>query len=156
MKTHLILCQAQRKALSLALWIVACCVPFFCLHAPDIHAQNPQENVKKVYVVFKTHLDVGFTDLSSTVTDRYLHEFIPKALSVSEQLEADGSGETVKDAWKNTVRRLADAFVATWKNEGTWGNYIDINDGRVAVYNTSSGAMAIGGLALASVYFQEP
>lgn len=51
------------------------------------------EEVTKVYVLFKTHLDVGFTDLSSVVTQRYINEFIPKALEVSEKLQADGSGE---------------------------------------------------------------
>ena len=48
-------------------------------------------SVKKVYVIFKTHLDVGFTDLSSVVTDRYITEFIPKAIDVAEELEADGT-----------------------------------------------------------------
>lgn len=51
------------------------------------------EEVIKVYVLFKTHLDVGFTDLSSVVTQRYMNEFIPKALDVSEKLQADQSGE---------------------------------------------------------------
>lgn len=54
---------------------------------------NVNEEVTKVYVLFKTHLDVGFTDLSSVVTERYMTEFIPKALEVSEKLRADGSGE---------------------------------------------------------------
>ena len=44
------------------------------------------EEVSKVYVVFKTHLDVGFTDLSSVVEKRYIDEFIPKALDVAEKL----------------------------------------------------------------------
>ncbi len=51
------------------------------------------EQVSHVYVVFKTHLDVGFTDLSSVVTRRYMEEFIPKAVKVSEELAADGSGD---------------------------------------------------------------
>jgi hypothetical protein len=50
-------------------------------------------NVNKVYIVFKTHLDVGFTDLSSVVTKRYVDEFIPKAIDVAEKLRADGSGQ---------------------------------------------------------------
>ena len=49
--------------------------------------------VDKVYVIFKTHLDVGFTDLSSVVTERYVREFIPKALAVSEKLRAEGTEE---------------------------------------------------------------
>ena len=56
------------------------------------HATN-NEQVEKVYVVFKTHLDVGFTDLSSVVTNRYMTEFIPKALDVAERLHAEGAEE---------------------------------------------------------------
>lgn len=50
-------------------------------------------NVEQVFVVFKTHLDVGFTDLSSTVTQRYMTEFIPKALEVSERLRKENPEE---------------------------------------------------------------
>lgn len=57
--------------------------------------------------------------------------------------------------WENRIRSLADAFVRTWKQEGTWGNYLDIEKGTVAAYNTSGGVMAIGGLALASVYYDD-
>lgn len=56
-------------------------------------AQTSGEKIEKVYVAFKTHLDVGFTDLSSVVTERYVHDFIPKAIEVSERLRADGSGD---------------------------------------------------------------
>lgn len=51
------------------------------------------QDVSKVYVVFKTHLDVGFTDLSSVVERNYISEFIPKALEVAERLKKDGKGE---------------------------------------------------------------
>lgn len=56
---------------------------------------NAQVNndVTKVYVVFKTHLDVGFTDLSSVVTQRYINDFIPKALYLSERLHAENAKE---------------------------------------------------------------
>ena len=52
------------------------------------------------------------------------------------------------------MRLLADAFVNTWKKEGTWGNYLNVETGDVAVYNTTSGAMAVAGLALASEYYK--
>lgn len=69
------------------IYLLLLCLPLLGLSA------KAQENrdVTKVYVIFKTHLDVGFTDLSSVVTDRYVHEFIPKAIEVSERLEAEGS-----------------------------------------------------------------
>ena len=49
-----------------------------------------EAEVEQVLVVFKTHLDVGFTDLSSTVTERYVKDFIPKAMETIEALEAEG------------------------------------------------------------------
>lgn len=51
------------------------------------------KNVEKVLVVFKTHLDVGVTNLSSVVVDRYITEFIPKVLDVCERLEQEGSDD---------------------------------------------------------------
>ncbi len=44
--------------------------------------------IDTVHVVFKTHLDIGFTDLASDVTERYEQEFIPKAIDLARQLEA--------------------------------------------------------------------
>lgn len=52
-------------------------------------AQN--DSIEKVFVVFKTHLDVGFTDYSSMVTQNYLNDFIPKAIEISEQLRRENS-----------------------------------------------------------------
>ena len=66
---------------------------FACSLLGQMKAQEVNLGVEKVYVSFKTHLDVGFTDWSSIVTDRYVNEFIPKALDLSEQLAAEGSGE---------------------------------------------------------------
>jgi hypothetical protein len=49
--------------------------------------------VKNVYIIFKTHLDIGFTDLSSNVEKKYIKNFIPDALKVSEELRKRGTGE---------------------------------------------------------------
>ncbi len=61
------------------------------LFAPRASAQN--ERIETVYVIFKTHLDVGFTDLSSKVTERYVREFIPRAVGLSEKLAAEQTPE---------------------------------------------------------------
>lgn len=71
-------------------------------------------------------------------------------------LEKQGRSNAISDEWKTNIRQLADAFVKTWKEEGTWGNYFAIESGKVAAYNTTGGAMAVGGLALASLYFNVP
>lgn len=41
---------------------------------------------KRLHVVYKTHLDIGFTDLAENVVDQYLYDFIPKALELGEKL----------------------------------------------------------------------
>lgn len=48
-----------------------------------------EENIKKVHVVYKTHLDIGFTDLAENVVKKYHEEFIPKALELAEKLNKE-------------------------------------------------------------------
>ena len=52
---------------------------------------DPQ--VEKVLVIFKTHLDIGFTDLSSKVEQRYIDYYIPKAIEVARRLREEGGDE---------------------------------------------------------------
>lgn len=52
--------------------------------------------IKNVYVVYKTHLDIGFTDYAHHVTKRYLEEYIPRAMDTARQVRADcGPGKFV-------------------------------------------------------------
>lgn len=49
--------------------------------------------IKTIHLVFKTHLDIGFTDLASSTIDRYLNQFIPNAIKTANLLRERGSGE---------------------------------------------------------------
>lgn len=71
-------------------------------------------------------------------------------------VDKQGKSAYISEEWEKNIRQLADAFVETWKAEGTWGNYLDIESGKIAAYNTTGGAMAVAGLALASVYYDMP
>lgn len=68
-------------------------------------------------------------------------------------LKAQGNSSVIKSQWEQSLNQLAQAFVNTWKKYGQWGNYLNHETGDIAVYNTTSGATAIGGLALASKWF---
>jgi hypothetical protein len=46
-----------------------------------------------VHVVFKTHLDIGFTDLAARVTENYLQVFIPRAIETAAELRRRGGRE---------------------------------------------------------------
>lgn len=71
-------------------------------------------------------------------------------------LKEQGKENMISPQWESDIRSLADAFVSTWQKHGTWGNYFNVETGDIAVYNTTSGAAAPGGLALASVYYNNP
>ncbi len=44
----------------------------------------------KVHLIFKTHLDIGFTDYARNVVDGYFNNFIPKALETARVLREHG------------------------------------------------------------------
>jgi hypothetical protein len=55
-----------------------------------------EEPITKVHVVFKTHLDIGFTDLGERVVQTYLTEFIPRAMKLAATLREDPLGRRFK------------------------------------------------------------
>ena len=73
-----------------------------------------------------------------------------------ELLRAQGHGDAIKPEWESAMKKLADAMVSTWRKDGQWGKLINVKTGEVGEYNTTGGAMIIGGLALASGYFKDP
>jgi hypothetical protein len=46
-----------------------------------------------IHVIFKTHLDIGFTDLASAVTQCYMHGYIPGAITLAQRLRDEGYAE---------------------------------------------------------------
>lgn len=46
-----------------------------------------------MHIVFKTHLDIGFTDLAANVLDQYNRSFIPKAIELAERMAAEAGPE---------------------------------------------------------------
>lgn len=67
---------------------------------PHLGCSAPQMRpgpVKKVHLIFKTHLDIGFTDLGANVINKYFEHFIPSAISLSEQMRKNA--ETDRFVW---------------------------------------------------------
>lgn len=48
---------------------------------------------KRIHLVFKTHLDIGFTDLAANVLSRYFERFIPKAMDLARDTREGGGDE---------------------------------------------------------------
>lgn len=59
-----------------------------------------------VHVVFKTHLDVGFTDLAETVVRRYHEVYIPRAIALARELRE--SAGPVRFIWTTGSWIIAD------------------------------------------------
>jgi hypothetical protein len=55
---------------------------------------QPQPEV--VHLVFKTHLDIGFTDFARNVVASYFDDFIPRALAVTEELRQSGDAASFR------------------------------------------------------------
>ena len=47
------------------------------------------DTISKVHVIFKTHLDVGFTNYAHKVIDQYFEHFIPKAIKLAAETQAN-------------------------------------------------------------------
>ncbi|MGQ8334920.1 DUF5054 domain-containing protein [Sunxiuqinia sp. A32] len=67
-----------------------------------------EKPVKKVYVIFKTHFDLGYTGLSSEIEKKYIDNFIPKAIDLAEQLREEGGD--ARYVW-TTGTWLIDAYM---------------------------------------------
>ncbi|NIK78727.1 hypothetical protein FHS15_003873 [Paenibacillus castaneae] len=52
---------------------------------------------KKIHVIFKTHLDIGFTDLAKNVKEKYFKHYIPQAIQLAKQLRQQGG--TAQFVW---------------------------------------------------------
>ncbi|RAP77561.1 DUF5054 domain-containing protein [Paenibacillus montanisoli] len=49
--------------------------------------------MKKIHVIFKTHLDIGFTDYAHKVSEQYFQSFIPEAIKLAKQLRLENGRE---------------------------------------------------------------
>ena len=58
--------------------------------ADGLPAQTPATEVKRVLVMFKCHLDVGFTDTQAAVMRKYFDQYFPQAIQVATTLRQSG------------------------------------------------------------------
>jgi len=51
------------------------------------------EDILKVHVIFKTHLDIGFTDLAANVVQKYVRQYIPAAIQLARETRERQTGQ---------------------------------------------------------------
>lgn len=78
-------------------WILLlCAVSFSITGTAKIISQNESVNpklIKKIHLIFKTHLDIGFTNFGDSVVATYMNDFIPGTLALTESLRQSKSSE---------------------------------------------------------------
>lgn len=52
-----------------------------------IRGRKRKVKIKEVFVIFKTHLDIGYTDYAKNVVSNYMNSFIPNAIKVGYELK---------------------------------------------------------------------
>ncbi len=65
-------------------------------------------DVKRVIVIFKTHLDIGYTALASDVLQKYREVFIPAAIDLAERVNADGQRRFVWTVGSYLIKHFFD------------------------------------------------
>jgi hypothetical protein len=58
-----------------------------------VSAEEAAHQVKTVYVLYKCHLDVGFTDTEQGVIRTYFNDYFPHAMEIAEKLRESGGEE---------------------------------------------------------------
>jgi len=61
--------------------------------ALKLQPREAEQAVKRVYVVTKCHLDIGFTDTERNVLLTYFNEYLPRAMSLADTLRRAGGEE---------------------------------------------------------------
>src|SRR5262249_6179993 len=54
-------------------------------------AQTPDPAVKRVLVMYKCHLDVGFVDTQAAIIKKYFDVYYPRAIQIANQLRQSGN-----------------------------------------------------------------
>lgn len=82
--------------------------------------------IKKVFVVHKTHLDIGFTDSAANVMHRYLETYIPGAIATARECNKDGR--------KNFVWTVGSYLIERYLKDGSDPELLEqaIEDGVIA------------------------
>jgi hypothetical protein len=64
-------------------------------------------------------------------------------------------GRAVKPEWERMLRSAADGLVQLFEEYGQFGQFVDVDTGKLEINGSTAGGVCVTGLALASQYFHE-
>ena len=82
------LCHWNQPATLLRYSFLLACAVAMAFAGAATAADRPSPKVEQVIVVFKTHFDIGYTDLARNVVNRYRTSMIDKALDVCDNAKS--------------------------------------------------------------------
>lgn len=109
-----------------------------CPTPPEaFHAAH--HSVRRVHVIFKTHLDLGFSDFAATIEAKYFDHYIPEAIKLAEQMRQSEHG-----APGDSPGHTPDRFIWT---TGSWLIYEYLERANSTARRRMEEAIAIGDIA---------
>jgi hypothetical protein len=73
-----------------------------------------------------------------------------------ELLRARGQADKIKPEWERMFRRCAEGLLQLQATCGQFGQFVDVDTGKVEINGSTAGSACISGLALAAKYFNDP
>jgi hypothetical protein len=73
-----------------------------------------------------------------------------------ELMKQRGHVGLINPEWGKSLRAAADGLIAVWNNYGQFGQFIDVDTGKMDINGSTAGVAAGSALALASRHFNEP
>ena len=77
-------------------------------------------------------------------------------LRIFDLMKKRGHADMIKPEWEKSLRACADGLVKVWKNYGQFGQFIDVDNGKMDINGSTAGCFAGVPLVLAAQYFNEP
>ncbi len=83
-------------------------------------------------------------------------EMLYFGIQTLELLKRQGNENLIKAEWVDMFKKQADGIIKIWKDYGQFGQFIDVETGKMDINGSTAGAVCISGLALAAKYFNNP
>ncbi len=77
--------------------------------------------------------------------------FLVKQLDLIKKRE-----QNIPENWSQAVKGIAGAFEKIWNTQGQFGQFVDIESGKILIGGSTCASTAPGGLALAAEFFDKP
>jgi len=99
----------------------------------------------------------GQMDIRRTVSmTRRTMDILYFGIQTLDILKQRGHSDMVKPDWESSLRRSAEGLLKVWKDYGQFGQFMDVETGKMEINGSTAGCASGSALAAASVYFKNP